>query len=73
MGDLFEIIKDDMCGKNIAQRLWALFEVLLQIVIDCISKNGETETQKQSFWGCETQVIIQKTSINHKEVHASLE
>jgi len=25
LGDLFEIIKDDMCEKNIAQRLWALF------------------------------------------------
>jgi hypothetical protein len=40
---LFELIKDDLCEKNLAERLWALFEDLLQLVIDVISESGNID------------------------------
>jgi len=43
IGRLFELIKDDMCEKNLAQRLWELFDELLQVVIDVIAKNGSVD------------------------------
>lgn len=43
IGGLFELIKDDMCEKNLAQRLWELFDELLQVVIDVIGKNGSVD------------------------------
>ena len=43
MGGLFELIKDDLCEKNLAQRLWELFDELLQVVIDVITKNGSVD------------------------------
>lgn len=43
LGELFELVKDDMCEKNLAQRLWELFDELLQVVIDIISQNGKVD------------------------------
>lgn len=37
---LFIVIKDELTEKNLAERLWELFEELLQIVIDSIAKSG---------------------------------
>jgi hypothetical protein len=37
---LFAAIKDELIEKNVAQRLWELFEELLQVVIDGIAKSG---------------------------------
>ena len=43
IGGLFEHIKDELCEKNLAQRLWELFDELLQVVIDVIAKNGSVD------------------------------
>ena len=43
IGGLFERIKDELCEKNLAQRLWELFDELLQVVIDVIAKNGSVD------------------------------
>lgn len=43
IGGLFELIKDDICEKNLAQRLWELFDELLQVVIDVIAKSGNVD------------------------------
>jgi hypothetical protein len=37
------LIKNDVCEKNIAQRLWELFDELLQVVIDTIAKSGSVD------------------------------
>jgi len=37
---LFAEIKDDIIEKNVAERLWELFEDLLQVVIASIAKSG---------------------------------
>lgn len=37
---LFAVIKDDLIEKNIAERLWELFDELLQVVITSIAKSG---------------------------------
>lgn len=37
---LFAAIKDDLLEKNLAERLWELFDELLQVVITGISKSG---------------------------------
>ncbi|WP_088225632.1 transposase [Desulfosporosinus sp. FKB] len=37
---LFAAIKDDLIEKNLAERLWELFDELLQVVITGISKSG---------------------------------
>lgn len=43
IGGLFEFIKDDLCEKNLAQRLWELFDELLQVVINVIAKSGSVD------------------------------
>ena len=43
IGRIFELIKDDMCKKNLAQRLWELFDELLQMVIDVITKSRSVD------------------------------
>ena len=43
IGGLFELIKDDMCEKNLAQRLWDMFDELLQVVINVITKSGSVD------------------------------
>ena len=37
---LFAAIKDDLLEKNVAERLWELFDELLQVVITGIAKSG---------------------------------
>ncbi|MDR3601665.1 MAG: transposase, partial [Desulfosporosinus sp.] len=37
---LFAEIKDDLIEKNVAERLWELFDDLLQVVITSIAKSG---------------------------------
>lgn len=46
LGDLFECIKDELIEKNVAQRLWELFEELLQVVIDAIAESGTIDIKK---------------------------
>jgi hypothetical protein len=43
IGGIFELINEDMCEKTLAQRLWELFDDLLQVVIDSISKSGSID------------------------------
>jgi hypothetical protein len=40
LGALFELIKDDICEKTVAQKLWELFDELLQVIIEAISESG---------------------------------
>ena len=40
LGTLFEFIKDDMCKKTVAQKIWELFDELLTVVISAIAKSG---------------------------------
>ena len=37
---MFEVIKDELIEKNVAERLWELFEELLQTVINSIAESG---------------------------------
>lgn len=46
LGGLFEVIKDELIEKNLAERLWELFEELLQIVITAIAENGSVDIQE---------------------------
>lgn len=39
LGGLFECIKDELMEKNVAQKLWELFEELLEVVITAISES----------------------------------
>lgn len=43
IGGLFQQIRFDICEKNLAQRLWELFDELLQVVIDVIAKSGSVD------------------------------
>lgn len=43
LGGLFELITDEMCEKNLAQRLWELFDDLLQVVINIVSETGKID------------------------------
>ena len=45
LGALFEVIKEDVYEKNLAQRLWGLFDELLQVVIDLISQSGKIDIE----------------------------
>lgn len=51
LGGLFESIKDELIEKNVAQRLWELFDELLQVVINAISESGTIDIKefKQSL------------------------
>ena len=40
LGTLFEFIKDDMCKKTVAQKIWELFDELLSVVIRAIAESG---------------------------------
>ena len=40
MGELFRMTQQDVCEKNLAERLWELFEELLAYIIDVISSHG---------------------------------
>ena len=43
---LFEIIKDELMEKNVAERLWELFEDLLQTVINAIAQSGAIDIKE---------------------------
>jgi hypothetical protein len=48
VGELFRFIQQDICEKNLAERLWGLFEELLAFMIDVISSRGSMDiTQLQ--------------------------
>ena len=40
MGELFRLTQQDICEKNLAERLWMLFEELLAFIIDVIASHG---------------------------------
>jgi hypothetical protein len=40
MGELFRLTQQDICEKNLAERLWELFEELLAFIIDVIASRG---------------------------------
>lgn len=40
LGTLFELIKDDLCKKTVAQNIWELFDELLTVVIKAIAESG---------------------------------
>jgi hypothetical protein len=46
LGGLFEMMKDELIEKNVAQRIWDLFDELLQVVIDAISESGIIDIQQ---------------------------
>ncbi|MDK2822025.1 MAG: hypothetical protein PWP31_1990 [Clostridia bacterium] len=46
LGGLFEAIKDDLIEKNLAERLWELFEELLQAVITAIAESGTIDIRE---------------------------
>jgi len=46
MGELFRLTQQDICEKNLAERLWALFEELLALIIDIIASNGAMDVTK---------------------------
>lgn len=50
LGSLFESVKDELIKKNVAQKLWELFDELLQVVIDVLTDSGTIDIQafKQS-------------------------
>jgi hypothetical protein len=37
---LFQVIKDELVEKNLAERLWEMFEELLQVIIEGIANHG---------------------------------
>lgn len=40
LGILFDLIKDDLCKKTVAQKIWELFDELLTVVITAIAQSG---------------------------------
>jgi hypothetical protein len=40
LGEIFRITQQDVCEKNLAERLWSLFEELLVVMIDAAAANG---------------------------------
>ena len=53
LGELFRITQQDICEKNLAERLWMLFEELLLFIINAISENGPMDvtmlTQSEEY------------------------
>ncbi len=43
---LFEVIKDELLEKNVAERLWELFEELLQTIINAITESGTLDIKE---------------------------
>ncbi len=46
LGALFEGIVAELAEKNLAQRLWDLFEELLQVVMTAIAKSGSVDLKQ---------------------------
>lgn len=42
-GGIFDMIKNELSEKNLAQRLWELFDEMLQLVINIVSKSGKID------------------------------
>jgi len=40
LGGLFESVNEELMEKNVAQKLWELFDELLQVVIDALTDSG---------------------------------
>ena len=40
LGEIFRLSQQDVCEKNLAERLWDLFEELLEFMIQAIAANG---------------------------------
>jgi hypothetical protein len=40
LGDIFRLSQQDVCEKNLAEKLWDLFEELLEFMIQAIAANG---------------------------------
>jgi len=45
LGNLFEAVKDELIQKNVAQKIWELFDELLQIIIDVLAETGKIDIQ----------------------------
>lgn len=58
---LFKTINDDICEKTVAERLWVMFEELLDVVITAISKYGVVD------------IISFKQSKEYKEIKEVIE
>lgn len=60
MGELFRFMQQDVCEKNLAERLWILFEELLAFIIDTISSHGPMDITalKQSQEYCYVREIF---------------
>jgi hypothetical protein len=43
LGILFKSIKDDLCEKSVAERLWIIFEELLDRITEAISESGSID------------------------------
>jgi len=43
LGELFRLTQQDVCEKNMAERLFSLFEEILAVVIDSIASNGSMD------------------------------
>jgi hypothetical protein len=46
VGELFRLVGEDLTEKNLAERLWALFEELLQLILDKIGFKQDLELNK---------------------------
>ncbi len=46
LGGLFECIKDELKEKNVAERLWILFDELIQVVITALSESGAVDIKE---------------------------
>lgn len=68
LGELFCVIKDDLCEKNLAQRLWELFDELLQVVIEAIAESGIVDIKcfKQSPEYQYLQGIFEKSFLSNQ-------
>jgi len=43
MGELFRLTKQDVCEKNLAEKLWGLFEEMLAFMIEVIATQGSLD------------------------------
>lgn len=43
LGGVFHVIKDELIEKNLAERLWDLFEELLQVIITGLANHGTVD------------------------------
>lgn len=46
LGALFECMKDELIEKSVAERLWELFDELLQVVITALSESGAVDMKE---------------------------